>query len=437
MKEALLETVERQALFDKTKPLIVAVSGGVDSMVLLDVLLKLKYNIIIAHVNHGIREASEKEMNYLKMFAKKHTIGIEIHRIENVPTRNFQHEARNIRYEFFKDIANKYKTDQIVLAHHLDDQLETYFMRLIHNHNLLSMRGMHAIETFDGYTLIRPFLKIEKSELENYAKKGNLTYFEDTSNLDTNYMRNRFRHQFLPFIRRENPNYKTALMNHMFDLQDIQELLTNIVSNLYEKHCNSMPLNVWKKQQTIIQKAYLLHCMKTIKPDAFLSDEHFKTVRQQINSDSNFVTYLTKDIVLNKEYSSFFIDRSKKKKTIYFEIFSDGMYTLQGNEYFSFSKTKKYHKTSNCFELWYNVEVYPLELRTRLNGDYIEFEYGTKKLKDLFIDLKIPPSRRSELLLLTQGSKVLWIPELKIEAYQKPLNKKLYVCKGKDAEDGF
>ncbi len=435
MHETLVETVEKQSLFDKNKPLIVAVSGGVDSMVLLDILLKLKYDVVIAHVNHGMRTASEKEMKHLEMFAKSQDINIEIHHIKTIPTRNFQHEARLIRYDFFKHTAKKYKTDQIVLAHHLDDQLETYFMRLIHNHNILSLRGMHAVEPLNNYTLIRPFLKIPKTEIETYAKAQDILYFEDASNQDKDYMRNRFRHEFMPFIHSENPNYKTALANHMKNLHDIQALITEMVSNLYKKYRNSMPLSIWKKQKEIIQKEYLLYAMKIIDKNAFLSDEHFKTVQEQLTSERNFVIHLAKNIVLKKEYASFFIQKPEKKKAIYFDIFSDGMYTLQGSEYFFFSKTKKYHKTSNCFELWYNVEVYPLQLRTRLDGDYIQFEYGTKKLKDLFIDLKVPPHQRSQLLLLTQGSQVLWIPELDIKTYQKPLDNKLYVCKGKDAED--
>ncbi len=432
MDERLRNLVKSQSLIDDSTPLIVAVSGGVDSMVLLHVLITLKYNIIIAHVDHGLRAESKTEKSFLINYAKEHDIKIETHTIKHTPKNNFHQYARDIRYRFFTEVAQKHNTNQVALAHHKDDQIETYFMRLIHNHDILTLKGMKPTEKRNDINFVRPLLSVSKTTIKAYAKAHNIHYFEDSSNKDDKYTRNRFRNNFLPFISQENPNYQEAIINHMEDLQDINELVKENVSNLNEKYRNLMPLDTWWQLNELIKKAYLIYHMRKIDSHSFISSDHFNTLQKQLSIDKNFVIPLSKNVVIYKEYDKFRIEKAQNEVAFNIEILEDGVYSYKSDEHYHFSKSKNVYNSSNCFELWYNVEVYPLQLRTRLTGDYITFQYGKKKLKDLFIDLKIPPFKRDHLLLLTKGKEVLWIPDLGIQAHQKPLTNKLVICQCKE-----
>ena len=164
--------------------IVVAVSCGVDSTVLLHGLEELrdeyKYNIVIAHVNHGKREQSEIEEKYIREYAKNENIAIEVLKLDDssFSGSNFQEEARIIRRKFFVQVMNKYNTKYLFLAHHLNDDAETIIMHLMRNSSLNGLIGMEKVSKNNGMFFIRPLLDIEKKDIYEYAKKNLLKAIE-------------------------------------------------------------------------------------------------------------------------------------------------------------------------------------------------------------------------------------------------------------------
>ena len=186
---------------------VIACSTGVDSSVLLDITKKAlkKEQIIIAHVNHGVRKESNDEETYIRQIAKMENIKLYVEHLDKI-TNNFEEEARNKRYQFFISIAKNNNASYILLAHHANDNLETIIMRFLKSSSLKGYAGIEE-ETFkEGIIIYRPLLKVCKKDIYEYAKLNNIKYFEDETNKENNHFRNRIRNNIVPLLEKENPN---------------------------------------------------------------------------------------------------------------------------------------------------------------------------------------------------------------------------------------
>ena len=202
-------------LFPRGTKIIIGVSGGPDSVCLLDVLYKLKnkykLSIIIAHVNYGLRgKDSENDEKLVRNLAKKYSLPFEI--IHNIQYKkhhtNLEEKLRNFRYNFFGKIRKKYKADAVAVGHNLNDQAETVLARIIRGTGL---RGLGAIK-FRNNNIIRPLLNIPRKEILAYLKKNKVPFRIDKTNLGTDFARNKIRNKLLPQLEKEfNPNIKNTL----------------------------------------------------------------------------------------------------------------------------------------------------------------------------------------------------------------------------------
>ncbi|MDE7385274.1 MAG: tRNA lysidine(34) synthetase TilS [Anaeroplasmataceae bacterium] len=182
MQTKVQKFIKEQNLIQTAAPIICAVSGGVDSVCLLHILHSLHYPLVLAHVNHHKREQSIIEQSAMEQLAKKLNIPFELLNYYDSGKDNFQNNAHDARYSFFRQLAKKYHTNLIATAHHLNDQAETILMRLITGSNLYGYAGISIIQQEKDYSLIRPFLCVTKDEIYSYAKENGLSFFEDTSN---------------------------------------------------------------------------------------------------------------------------------------------------------------------------------------------------------------------------------------------------------------
>lgn len=209
------ENIFRHDLFGGGSKIVIGVSGGPDSVCLLDALYKLKkkYNLelIIAHMNYGLRgKDSEKDERLVKVLAKKYSVPIKILRNKNVSKKaaNLEEKLRKIRYDFFEQIRKKYKADLIAVAHNLNDQAETVLMRLLRGTGL---RGLSAIK-FRNANIIRPFLNIPRKEILAYLSNNRIPFRLDKSNLSLDFTRNKIRNILIPEIEKNfNPNIQETL----------------------------------------------------------------------------------------------------------------------------------------------------------------------------------------------------------------------------------
>lgn len=217
MIKRVQKNIFRYQLFEYGSKIVLGISGGPDSVCLLDIFYKLKkkyeLELIVAHVNYGLRDKdSKKDEQLVKDLAEKYSLPIETSHPthEKLQTKNLEEKLRNIRYEFFERIRREYEAQCIAVAHNLNDQAETVMMRIVRGTGL---RGLGAIK-FKNENIIRPLLNIPRKDILAYLRKNDLPYRIDKTNLGTNFTRNKIRNQLFPLFRKNfNPNIDAALFN--------------------------------------------------------------------------------------------------------------------------------------------------------------------------------------------------------------------------------
>ena len=196
MKE-VYDFLENNIDFSLKPNIVVAVSGGPDSMVLLNVLMDMRskyiFKIICAHVNHNVRKESEDEKVFLEQYCLKNNIIFEYMKILEYNNNNFHNQARNIRYEFFDNVVKKYNSNYLLTAHHGDDLIETVLMRITRGSNLKGYSGFSIVSKKDDYKILRPLVFLTKDEIKEYAIKNNIPFVVDKSNEKDYYKKNRYR----------------------------------------------------------------------------------------------------------------------------------------------------------------------------------------------------------------------------------------------------
>lgn len=227
MEQTVQQLGQKFDLWQPKKKLLVAVSTGVDSMVLLRILehlqQKLAFTLGVAHVNHRLREQSEEEALFLANYCQEHQLAFHYRVWEEPAKSGIEAAARQFRYTFFADTMAAQGYDTLITAHHGDDQIETMLMKMIREGNWHSSIGIRAQQAFAGGQLVRLLLTFSKEELVAYAAKHHVTYFEDASNQELKQQRNRLRHQVVPLLKAENPR----VLEHFQQLSQQLLLLEN------------------------------------------------------------------------------------------------------------------------------------------------------------------------------------------------------------------
>ena len=214
LQEKILDTIKTYKLIDPKDIVIVAVSGGPDSMCLLDNLLSIKEKleikeIVVAHDNHQIREEAQSETEYVEEYCKHKKIRcftkyVNIPQVALEQRIGTEEAGRNERYKFFDEVAQKIDADKIAIAHNLNDNAETVLMHLMRGSGISGLCGIKA--SVEG-RIIRPLIKCERTEIEQYCKEKNLDPKFDKSNNDNTYTRNKIRNELIPYIQNNiNPN---------------------------------------------------------------------------------------------------------------------------------------------------------------------------------------------------------------------------------------
>lgn len=242
LEDKVLKTIKKYNMIESEESIVIGVSGGPDSMALLNVLnnLKEKLNIkiYVAHINHMIRAEADEETEYVKNFCKKIGVDFFVKRIkvedEAKKLKIGTEEAgRNIRYAFFEEVANKVRANKIATAHNSNDNAETVLMNIIRGTSVSGLKGIEKVR--DG-RFIRPIIECNRNEIEKYCKDQNLEPRYDKSNLENIYTRNKIRNLLIPYLQKEfNPNIIKGL-NRLSDIANEEEqFLNKIVESEYKK----------------------------------------------------------------------------------------------------------------------------------------------------------------------------------------------------------
>ena len=225
--DSILTFLEKH--YTKDEPIILACSAGPDSMFLLYKILETEYkkNLVVCYFNHKTRVETDIEEKFLENLAKKvwfafETASCDFDKIQKLyPSKSFEELAREKRYQFFDALCNIYKSNKVLLAHHLDDKIETFFFNLVRWTKLTGLINMSE----KSWGILRPLLNLEKKDILSYLDENNLKYFIDPSNLESIYSRNNLRNNIIPKFEEINSNYKKNINNLTSYFEELKEFI--------------------------------------------------------------------------------------------------------------------------------------------------------------------------------------------------------------------
>ena len=411
----------------KNSCLVVGVSGGPDSMCLLNLLLEIKeemrYNIVVAHINHNLRDESDEEYEYVKKFSNDHNLLFEGIKLGEFDTNSIENEARIKRYSFYESILKKHKSKYLLLAHHGDDLVETILMRLTRGSTIDGYSGFNKISKRDGYSIIRPLVFYTKDEIMEYLDEKNIEYRVDQSNFDKKYTRNRYRLDILPVLKKENKNIHKKYLTFSEELEECNNFIDSYVSDKYNLVVkdNTIDLDLLlKEDRYIVKKILNKYLFNNYKSNInLIESKHVLAILDLIDSEkpNTFIT-LPNNIELEKSYNKLYIKDADKLDNYKIAIKDKvvlGDYIIKKVDSADLTNNFVCHLNSKDIKL-------PLYVRNRKDGDYIEILNlnGKKKIKDLFIDSKIDKSLRDNYpLVVDSDDNIVWIPGLKKSKYDR------------------
>ncbi len=259
LEEKVLNTINKYNMINNGDKVVIGVSGGPDSMTLLNILnnLKEKLNIeiYVAHINHMIRKEADEETKYVKEFCEKINVEFYYKRLDvkDEATKlkiGTEEAGRNIRYKFFDEIANKVGANKIATAHNSNDNAETVLMNIIRGTSISGLKGIEKIR--DG-KYIRPIIECNRSEIEEYCKEKNLNPKLDKTNLDNIYTRNKIRNMLIPFIKKEfNPNIIEGINRLSNIALEEEQFINKIVENEYKRLLISVDIKDENKTEIVL-----------------------------------------------------------------------------------------------------------------------------------------------------------------------------------------
>ncbi len=278
LENKVLETIKEYNLIQKGDNIVIGVSGGPDSITLLDILRKLsnemEFKIVVAHINHMIREEAIDDEKYVEEYCKKYSIPFyalrkDVEEIAKQQKIGTEEAGRKLRYDFFEEILQKTKSNKIATAHTANDNAETILMNIIRG---TSLGGLKGIEIQRNNKYIRPLIKQTREEIEEYCKENNLEPRIDKTNKENIYTRNKIRNLLIPYIQKEyNPNIIETLNRMSEIIKKDNDYLENVVKNEYEnlvleetKEQIVLDLKKFNNQEEVIKSRILLYTINKL-----------------------------------------------------------------------------------------------------------------------------------------------------------------------------
>ncbi len=403
--------------------LVIGVSAGPDSMALLHLTQKnTNKKIVCAHINHNVRKESDDEEQYLKEYCQTHNIIFECMKITNYSENNFENEARKKRYAFYEQILKKYHSHTLLLAHHGDDLIETVLMKIIRGSNLEGYAGIKVYSRQKDYTIVRPLLSMTKEDILKYNKDNNIEYYIDKTNSDETYTRNRIRKNILPLLKVEDKNVHLKFLTYSNTLQEyynyVEDIVKEKIANIY--HSNTIDIYHFNKEHYLIKKNIIFYLLSNIYHNEanIIKDKNLLDIIKLANSKKpNAIINLPNGYQARKSYNTIYLEKKNNKITAY-------KYELTKEQIFDNIVIKKVDTCNTdgndvCRLNSKNIKL-PLYFRNRKKGDVISLlgTDGHKKIKDLFIEAKIPTNIRNNYpLLVDSDDNILWVPNIKKSKY--------------------
>jgi len=433
MLKQIRAVVNKFNMINMSDTVVVAVSGGADSLALLHILKRLaadfSFSLVAAHLNHMLRRyEAEKDEQFVTSTCKEwgikcFTKRTDVRELAKELKISEEEAGRKARYEFFTELMKEVKANKLALAHHKDDRVETIF------HNIIRGTGMHGLKGInyvrDGF-VIRPFLDVSKDEILNYCKEENISYREDLSNNNLNYTRNRLRHALIPFIQDNfNPNIAETILRMSDVIGEEDDFLKQYCDKLlptvffYEENkakaalerFNPLPLALKRRLLRMIILGFMgeFSCIELVHIDNIISMLH--------NAKHGATFKLAGKMRVDIIYGNAFVSADSKEMAI--KPFEYDL-SLPGIVFVHEAKVKISAESKERNQIPFGKNPIHIDaanlcgslvIRNRRTGDRFKpLGMSTeKKLKEFFIDWKVPREERDLIPLITDSRNIIWV----------------------------
>jgi len=425
MEKDFLAFSQDNKLIEKGDHILIGVSGGMDSIVLLDILInlqeKLQLLVAVAHVNYGLRADSDRDNEFVRDLAKKYDLQFFEKKVK-LSGSNVEEKARDIRYDFFNKVAKREKFNKVAVAHHKNDLVETFLLNIARGSGL---DGMISMKPSSG-SLIRPLLFTTREDIQEYASRNKLENVEDVTNADLSIKRNLVRHKVIPALEGINSNLLETITREIETLREFNDLQQEIVNKNYKKQvvetASSTELSVESLSKlhpylkSVIIRQAILHTKGSLKN---ITSRHINSILQLTERKwGTKKVSLPEGLIVKRTYDKIKIEKQAKSSCP-----KPKEINLQMNEEVTFgtwrlflSKENKKTQSKNKNLVFLDIQKVPtLLVRCKHAGDKIKISKGkNKSLKDLFVDEKIPREDRDSYPVVTdENDKVIWVPGIR------------------------
>jgi tRNA(Ile)-lysidine synthase len=434
-----MATISRHDMIRQGDLVVVAVSGGPDSVCLLHILHELKdalhLGLVAAHFDHGLRPAEdESETAFVRGLAESLGLPFETEKgrlLAKKTSGSREEVARSSRYAFLERVKKKHKAGRIAVGHHLNDQAETILMRLLRGSGPLGLTGIPPCR--DG-SIIRPLIELERHEIEQYLKAEKLAFVTDSSNLDTDYLRNRIRREIMPLLVQHQPKLVNLLGQTAEIIRDEHEYLERITEAWLKNEVISLPdhsceisIDSFLDLPVPLRRRAARQLIGKLKKDLRrIAWDHIEAIMKLAESEKpQTVLSFPGRIQVRRTYDRLrFLEKPKKERAPFsYELNGPGSYRIKEiSRTLSMEEIKRTKALPLRGSRWTAFVDggklrFPLFLRTAAPGDkFIPLGLkGHKKVKDFFVDLKVPTEERRSTPILFCGDIPVWLCGFRID----------------------
>ena len=429
IEERVFSYIEKYNMIEAGSQVIVGISGGGDSVCLLFLLSKYQkrrpFHLLGIHVNHGIRgQEALRDQEYAKKLCERLGVPFTVYTysvpaIAQQEKRSLEEAGRMVRRRAFEEkAASLGKKAVIALAHHENDNAETVLHNLIRGTKAAGMGGIRPIQEIgEGVAYIRPLLKVTREEIETYLRQQKIPWMIDSTNQELEYTRNRIRHRIIPEMEKINPKAVSHIAQAADTFQAIEEYLTGQADMLYREYVEQRENGYWIRKELFLEKelmqSYVIRMVLEQAADKKqdLTAFHVESILSLGKGRTGASVSLPGGVLASQVYGDLYVrlpdSGEAPLKELELEIFPWENQQIPEKTY---TKWFDYDKIKSS-----------LEIRHRKPGDFLTIADtgGRKKLKDYFIDCKIPREEREKVTLLAEGSHILWVVGYRISQYYK------------------
>lgn len=428
MYNKVIETIKKFNMLNNGENVVVGLSGGADSCALTHILSRLSekmdLHITAVHINHGIRgEEAERDERSAEEFCRRLNIEFIAYHCD-IPSEAVkrgigeEEAGRLVRYEKFYETAGKKNGAKTAVAHNMNDKAETLIMNLCRG---AGMKGLAGIKPVGG-NIIRPLIFCTRDEIEKYCDDNNIEYCTDSTNLQNEYTRNKIRNILLPWLSENiNPAAGMNMANASELLREEEEYLESKAQEQYKKLLKdsgdgfvSLNADGLASEHGVIRRRVLRIALRSLRPDMRdFGRKHTESAEDILMGDTGRRISLPGGITVSKGYGliNILYDREKQGAFCY-DIEPGKKYFIKETESYVLLSLNEEKNIKNAVNICtkkidYDKIKDKIQLRTRQTGDFISIKNGRKKIKDIFIDDKIPSDKRDSYPLLVCGKSVI------------------------------